>query len=467
LEPQAENEVSLMYVATVMSLRMEKPANFFHRLIRDNEPAMEGLMSHICGGNDSTWVKKYGEDLRTQISDLSGCSHVSLPTKKTQVFRILRDRHQKLVQGAFCINHWVSPLEEDSAPRMGGNTAPEKEDFRLQQMIVYWQYQDVSNQETVRKKGKKEKEKREREKNPIPGSLARKDNQAEHDLSKALETISELKRPPNTPFYNSDKRDTTEKSGRVHERRGPLFRSNLIVVFERSRQRYDQIRPNKSIILHELLQSLPTEYPPPIGDTEKSYPDTETHPELFKEGPSGLKAIELVKTVTENVCDKLTEHLSKNVHSYRNCQAQLAEKVYQNPGDEKLPNKLWAFSRAFQNAGKVVKSLEALVSDLEDEFQRQLGRELFSEPFLAKFQQNLRQMKVDIKDDLQRPIAEITDYVYKSVSIRDTRNSYELNTSLWRLSWVTFVFLPLTFVAGVFGMNVDTFEHNPSIKWYV
>jgi hypothetical protein len=59
--------------------------------------------------------------------------------------------------------------------------------------------------------------------------------------------------------------------------------------------------------------------------------------------------------------------------------------------------------------------------------------------------------------------------MYKSVGIRDSRHSLELGTSMWRLSWITFVFLPLTFAVGFFGMNVDTFqsEHGyPSIKWY-
>ena len=37
---------------------------------------------------------------------------------------------------------------------------------------------------------------------------------------------------------------------------------------------------------------------------------------------------------------------------------------------------------------------------------------------------------------------------------------------MWRLSWITFVFLPLTFLVGFFGMNVDTFMNDPSIKWY-
>ncbi|KAK7184970.1 ankyrin repeat-containing protein [Paraphaeosphaeria sporulosa] len=57
------------------------------------------------------------------------------------------------------------------------------------------------------------------------------------------------------------------------------------------------------------------------------------------------------------------------------------------------------------------------------------------------------------------------DLVYKSISINDARRSMELNASLWRLSWVTFIFLPLTFLVGFFGMNVDVFADNPPLKW--
>src|SRR6201996_6866291 len=59
--------------------------------------------------------------------------------------------------------------------------------------------------------------------------------------------------------------------------------------------------------------------------------------------------------------------------------------------------------------------------------------------------------------------------MYKSVEIRDSRHSLQLGTSMWRLSWITFIFLPLTFMVGFFGMNVDVFQNDPkypSIKWY-
>lgn len=56
--------------------------------------------------------------------------------------------------------------------------------------------------------------------------------------------------------------------------------------------------------------------------------------------------------------------------------------------------------------------------------------------------------------------------MYKSISIRDARQSLDLNTSLWRISWVTFIFLPLTFLASFFGMNLGDLRDHGTIKWY-
>lgn len=59
--------------------------------------------------------------------------------------------------------------------------------------------------------------------------------------------------------------------------------------------------------------------------------------------------------------------------------------------------------------------------------------------------------------------------MYKSVGIRDARHSLKLGLSMWRLSWITFIFLPLTFIGGIFGMNLNVMQNSkgyPSIKWY-
>jgi len=58
--------------------------------------------------------------------------------------------------------------------------------------------------------------------------------------------------------------------------------------------------------------------------------------------------------------------------------------------------------------------------------------------------------------------------MYRSVAIRDSHASLQLGTSMWRLSWITFIFLPATFIVGFFGMNVETFAGGASldIKWF-
>jgi len=71
-----------------------------------------------------------------------------------------------------------------------------------------------------------------------------------------------------------------------------------------------------------------------------------------------------------------------------------------------------------------------------------------------------------IQEDLVKRTNNLSELMYKSVGIRDSRQSLQLGTSMWRLSWITFIFLPLTFIVGFFGMNVDTFAGSPSIKWY-
>ncbi|KAK8135653.1 hypothetical protein PG984_003593 [Apiospora sp. TS-2023a] len=53
------------------------------------------------------------------------------------------------------------------------------------------------------------------------------------------------------------------------------------------------------------------------------------------------------------------------------------------------------------------------------------------------------------------------------VSIREAHLSTSLATSMKRLSWITFVFLPITFTASVFGMNVNLFKDNPEWWWFV
>ncbi|KIL88327.1 hypothetical protein FAVG1_08406 [Fusarium avenaceum] len=53
------------------------------------------------------------------------------------------------------------------------------------------------------------------------------------------------------------------------------------------------------------------------------------------------------------------------------------------------------------------------------------------------------------------------------VSVNEAHRSISLATSMKRLSWITFIFLPAMFAASLFGMNVDILESNPDWRWYL
>ncbi|KAK1495370.1 hypothetical protein CTAM01_08499 [Colletotrichum tamarilloi] len=51
------------------------------------------------------------------------------------------------------------------------------------------------------------------------------------------------------------------------------------------------------------------------------------------------------------------------------------------------------------------------------------------------------------------------------VSIKEARQSVHSSTSMKRLSWITFIFLPLTFIGTLFGMNVDILDGKKPAWW--
>lgn len=89
--------------------------------------------------------------------------------------------------------------------------------------------------------------------------------------------------------------------------------------------------------------------------------------------------------------------------------------------------------------------------------------------WIALSAEEFDKVATSVSEDLIKPTSNLSDMMYKSVEIRDSRLGLQLDASMWRLSWITFIFLPLTFISGFFGMNVDVFskdEDNPELKWY-
>ncbi|KAK4097361.1 ankyrin [Parathielavia hyrcaniae] len=79
--------------------------------------------------------------------------------------------------------------------------------------------------------------------------------------------------------------------------------------------------------------------------------------------------------------------------------------------------------------------------------------------------QLLKGYEMSIQQTLLREVDQLIQQMTNLITIDEGYRSRDMNTSIWRLSWVTFIFLPLVFASTVFGMNLDIFRDNPS-WWY-
>ena len=144
----------------------------------------------------------------------------------------------------------------------------------------------------------------------------------------------------------------------------------------------------------------------------------------------------------------------------------LEDKIYEEPADESRAPELWTNSSQWLKVERlmfthvdVIRQCQANLRELSDD-------PTVSDIWLEATPGDFERLNNRVQEDLVKPTANLADLMYKSVGIRDSRHSLQLSMSMWRLSWITFIFLPLTFIVGFFGMNVDTFSKNPSIKWY-
>ncbi|KAH5139488.1 hypothetical protein HBI56_226600 [Parastagonospora nodorum] len=145
----------------------------------------------------------------------------------------------------------------------------------------------------------------------------------------------------------------------------------------------------------------------------------------------------------------------------------LEDKIYENPADESRAPELWKNSAQWLK----VERLLYIHADLCREMKGHLhelanGDPKDDEQWLGSVPDELDKLTGQWERDIIGPTSSLSDLMYKSVGIRDARHSLQLGLSMWRLSWITFIFLPLTFTVGFFGMNVNTFAENPPIKWW-
>ena len=139
---------------------------------------------------------------------------------------------------------------------------------------------------------------------------------------------------------------------------------------------------------------------------------------------------------------------------------ELAEaRFYTDPADDSRAPQVWADQAAWAQVSKLMHNHSELVrgsiahtgfgdviyliekADLDDFGE---GGRPAQDLWTVRIAKALDKLEASVREDLQQPTATISDQMYKAVAYRDTRDSLRLSLSLWRLSWITFIFLPLT-----------------------
>ncbi|KAI2001721.1 hypothetical protein LOZ39_005434 [Ophidiomyces ophidiicola] len=123
----------------------------------------------------------------------------------------------------------------------------------------------------------------------------------------------------------------------------------------------------------------------------------------------------------------------------------LEDKVYEQPADETRAPELWTNSKLWLKMEKlmflqvdIIKELKIRLRELTDDMER-------DDPWLGSTSGDFDRIANLITEDLVKPTKNLISLVYRSVSIRDSRQNIRLSIS---------------------SMNVDTFSDDPSIKWY-
>ena len=175
-------------------------------------------------------------------------------------------------------------------------------------------------------------------------------------------------------------------------------------------------------------------------------------------------SLECSKIILEDIWMAVAEVWEDSLNLFRNHVGILLDKIYENPANESLAPSLWTNSDYWLSAERLVSIHVNVVRECQANLLETSDRPDIQ--WLEAIPGNFQRLSNLVQEDLVKPTTGLTDLMYKSVGIRDARHSLELNLSLFRLSWITFMFLPLTFLCGFFSMQVDIFASTPSVKWY-
>ncbi|OQU93976.1 hypothetical protein CLAIMM_00404 isoform 1 [Cladophialophora immunda] len=258
-----------------------------------------------------------------------------------------------------------------------------------------------------------------------------------------------------------------------------MAKRDTIIICE-----YSSGEAGEIVSANVLLGLNPGTFPPP-GSSEKEEETTTTSDRRRRSASTPT-----LQAVLSHVFDGLYQLWRDQIALIHEPHAALEDHIYAHPSDSSRARDVWGMSQRLHNMLKLVNRHSKVVEAVQDDFAVFAEMEKYQDgggaersdgfgdrdrssvgggsrsTWLTPLLDDFEVLAENIGTDYLEPLEHMIDLMYKSVTIRDSKQSLELNASLWRLSWITFIFLPLTFLVGAFGMNVDALSQNPSLKWY-
>jgi magnesium transporter len=131
---------------------------------------------------------------------------------------------------------------------------------------------------------------------------------------------------------------------------------------------------------------------------------------------------------------------------------ELEDQIIQQRANQQTLATLYVLKRELASIRRIVNPLRDVVGTLLREESDLIQKATL--PYLRDLADHVNQV-IETLDSQREIIAGLTDVYYAIVSNR-------MNSVMKTLTVFTAIFMPLTFIAGIYGMN---FENMPELKW--
>ena len=144
-------------------------------------------------------------------------------------------------------------------------------------------------------------------------------------------------------------------------------------------------------------------------------------------------AIECMKIVLQDIWKSIAENWEDFLDVCNTHVSILEEKIYEQPADESRAPELWTNSSMWLKVERLVSIHEAVLKEMQQNLKEFINEEEIEDNWLEASPADMEKISDLTDENLTKPTANLADLMYKSVGIRDSRHSLQLNTSLWRL----------------------------------